>query len=129
MPTLKKLSAGFKLEEHLAASDRKAEEIQFVGKLLGEREGNVFCETLEGIYEFRRDDLVDAKPINKIRDLLIVKLSARFSFHSTMTRWLRTRRIRLEDRLPREVQQPDGQFDPASLVSWDGSHEWRGIVL
>ena len=119
-----KLPSGFQIDAHLLKAEKEAEGIRFLAKVLGESGGQVFCETLDGIYEFRREDILEVKPLHRHRDMLVIRSQADFSLHSTLARLLRVER----ERIRRINATPDqGKLSNIDPVAYPGNHEWRGI--
>lgn len=119
------LAESFDLSAHLRLAEARSAEIRFFGKVLGQREDTVLCETAEGVYQFKRDDVVSLEPVHARLDQLLIKREAEFTLHSTVARLARSKQMR-----PRVPGEAGGTNDAARQDDTDGGggHEWRGFA-
>jgi hypothetical protein len=120
------LPKDFNIEQHLMATEHEAEGIKFVAKVLGEQNGQVLCETIDGIFEFKCEDVIEVKPLHSQRDSMIINIDAQYILHSTLARLLRSQRELLARN---HLMGQEGQKMGIPGVAWDGNHEWRGVEL
>jgi hypothetical protein len=124
-----KLASNFSVSQYLTASDKEAQGIRFYGKVLGQTGSSLFCETQEGIYEFKTADVLEYKVLHAKLDYVVVHHSGAYTLHSTIARLVRTSRPAAHVNPLPGIRPDPGIRDVIDTLSFPGSHEWRGASL
>ena len=128
--SINNLPQNFQISQHLDTAESQASGIQFLCKLLGERDDKVFCEANDGIYVFEKKDVIDIDNIHARLDLVVVDINSRVSISTTMARLLRTSRSLgfSSDSRGAESKTSDVTRDVIDALAYPGHHEWRGLA-
>lgn len=112
---VQQLPDSFRVEELLQEQDKDMEGVTFYGKVLGQQNGYVLCETDDGVYYFRSSDVLRCKAVHECLDMLVLKQDGSYQLVSTIKRLTRHADALTEDlQLTSAAGRPRGTFHNAS---------------